>query len=48
MNRVLRKRHIRIWLLLGPILVAGVVSAIVLRPSALPSQNESFSGGDQP
>lgn len=35
MDRELRKRHVRIWIVLGPILVAGLIVAIVLRPPAL-------------
>lgn len=41
MDRELRKRHVRIWIVLGPILVAGLIVAIVLRPPALVLQEST-------
>lgn len=48
MNRELRKRHLRLWMLLGPILIAGVVVAIILRPPPLTQHAAQSSAGDLP
>jgi hypothetical protein len=48
MNRELRKRHLRIWSLLGPILIAGVVVALVLRPPSLTKDDVQSSARDLP
>jgi hypothetical protein len=32
MNRPLRRRHARLWLLLAPVLVLGIILLIALRP----------------
>lgn len=46
MDRELRKRHVRIWMVLGPILVAGLIVAIVLRPPVLVHQEVPAVGID--
>ncbi len=48
MNQRLRKRHLRIWVLLGPILIAGVVVALVLRPPSLSHNDARSVSGDLP
>jgi cytochrome c-type biogenesis protein CcmE len=32
MDRSLRRRHARLWLLLAPVLVVGIIMLIALRP----------------
>ena len=44
MNTKLRRRHARLWVVLGPLLIAGIVSAIVLRPPFIKSATQSDSG----
>jgi len=42
MDRPLRRRHARLWLLLAPILVVGIIMLIALRPDwSLVSSNAS-------
>jgi len=36
MNRALRKRHARIWLILWPVFIIGVILAIKVRPIGPP------------
>lgn len=49
MNTQLRKRHLRIWILLAPLLIVGVIAAIIFRPPNLQFQSETTTNpGAQP
>lgn len=47
MNRSLRKRHARIWMLLWPILILGILMAIKMRMNAPPSLPNTSIGDSQ-
>jgi hypothetical protein len=49
LNTQLRKRHLRIWILLAPLLIVGVIAAIIFRPPNLQFQSETTTNpGAQP
>jgi len=45
MIRPLRRRHLTIWAVLGPVLTLGVIALLLLRPPTLaPPSGEATSG----
>lgn len=49
LNTQLRKRHLRIWFLLAPLLIVGVIAALIFRPPNLQLQPDtSTPTGAQP
>jgi len=48
MIRPLRRRHLQIWVLLGPVLLLGVIALLTLRPPALNSAPSEATTGATP